>query len=108
MVDFSIAKGDTLPLLTATLNDNAGPIDLTGSTSIKFQMRPPGSSALEVDGAASVVGAPTLGNVSYVWQSTDVDTPGLYLGWFLLMFGGSKTMEAPNPPLVIEVTRGPG
>jgi hypothetical protein len=102
---FSIPKADLLPNLSATLSDADGPINLTGAI-VKFQMRLPGSSTLKVDTSAAVVSA-VAGTVSYTWATGDTDTPGLYLGWFLLTFSG-KTMEAPNPPLVIEVMRGSG
>lgn len=107
MTDFSIPKGDLLPILTATLSDANGAINLTGAT-VKFQMRLPGSSTLKVDAAAAIVGSATLGQVSYTWVGTNTDTRGLYIAWFLITFSGPKTMEAPNPPLVIQVTRGAG
>lgn len=105
MADFSIPQDTLLPILTATLTyDDGTPIDLTGAT-VKFQMRLPGSSTLKVDSAAVVVGAATLGQVSYTWVAADTDTPGLYVAWFSAVFGLS-TLHAPNPSLVIEVTRG--
>lgn len=107
MTDFLIPKGDTLPLLTATLSDANGPINLTVATGVKFQMRLPGASTLKVNANATVVN-PTAGQVSYTWAGADTDTTGLYVGWFLITFPGPKTMEAPNPQLVIEVGRGAG
>jgi hypothetical protein len=107
MVAFQIPKGALLPILTATLTDEVGPINLTGST-VKFQMRLPGSNLLKVDSAAVIVGAATNGQVSYTWQTANVDTIGLYIGWFLVTYSGSGNLYAPEPPMVIEITRGAG
>lgn len=106
MADFEIPKAQLLPILTATLSDANGPIDLTSAT-VHFQMRLPGSSTLKVDAVAVIVGAATNGQVSYTWQVGDTDTPSLYVGWFAITTGG-KSFYAPEPPLVIEVTRGAG
>lgn len=105
-VDFEIPKGRLLPILTATLTDANGAINLTGAT-VRFQMRLPGSSTLKVDAAATVVNA-VAGQVSYAWQGTDTDTPALYVAWFEVTYSGPKPLNAPEPPLVIEVTRGAG
>jgi hypothetical protein len=106
MVDFEIPKGRLVPILTATLSDANGPIDLTG-TSVRFQMRLPGASVFKVDAVATPVDA-VAGQISYAWQGADTDTPGLYVAWFEVTFVGPKPLNAPEPPLVIEVTRGAG
>lgn len=103
MSDFQLPKGALLPLLTATLSDENGAINLTGAT-VKFQMRLPGSSTLKVDANATVVSA-ALGQVSYTWVAADTDTIGIYVGWFLITFA-AKNLYAPEPPMVIAVTRG--
>lgn len=103
MSDFQLPKGALLPLLTATISDENGPINLTGTTA-KFQMRLPGSSTLKVDAAATVV-TPAAGLVSYTWLAADTDTIGIYIGWFLVTFT-AKNLYAPEPPLIIAVTRG--
>lgn len=104
--DFQIPRNTLLPILTATLSDANGVINLTGLT-VKFQMRLPGSSVLKVDSAAALVGGGTGGQVSYTWQDMDTDTAGLYLAWFQVT-SATKTFGAPEPPLIIEVTRGAG
>lgn len=105
MTSFSIPQDTLLPILTATLTDDNGPINLTGAT-VKFQMRLPGSTVLKVDTNAQIVSA-VAGQVAYTWQTNDTNTPGLYIGWFLLSYGAAPLM-APNPQLVIEVGRGAG
>jgi hypothetical protein len=104
--DFQIPKNRLLPLLTATLSDADGPLDLAGATSVRFQMRAPGSSTFKVDAPADIVSEP-LGQVRYTWAGTNTDTVGLYIGWFEVTTGG-KTFAAPEPSMVIEVTRGAG
>jgi hypothetical protein len=109
VADFSIPKGDRVPIVQAVLRDTVGPIDLTTVQSVMFQMRRPGAgNTLKVNGAASVVGAPTNGEVSYNWGATDTDTVGAYVAWFLVTFSGDRTMKAPNPPLSVDVTLGVG
>jgi len=105
VADFQLPKGALLPLLSATLTDDVGPIDLTGAT-VKFQMRLPGSNILKVD-AGAVVTSASNGLVTYTWQAADTNTIGLYVGWFLVTFT-AKDLYAPEPPLVIEITRGAG
>jgi len=107
MPTFSIAKGSVLPSLSVTLSDAVGAINVAGS-SVKFQMRAPGSNVLKVD-ANATVDNPTAGTVHYDWQATDTDTPGLYVGWFHVVYTtGSKPIDIPNPAMTIEVTRGAG
>jgi hypothetical protein len=104
--DFQIPKGRLLPNLTATLSDANGALNLSAASGVRFQMRAPGATVLEVDQPATVVNAAT-GQVSYAWAAGDVDTVGLYVAWFEVTTGG-KAFSAPEPPLVVEVTRGIG
>jgi hypothetical protein len=104
--DFEIPKGRLLPILTATLTDAVGAINLTGAT-VRFQMRAPGATTFKVDAAATVVSA-AAGQVSYSWTGADTDTPGLYVAWFEVTYSGPAPLNAPEPPMVIEVTRGAG
>jgi hypothetical protein len=104
--DFEIPKSRLLPVLTATLSDANGAMNLSAASGVKFQMRLPGSSTLKVDAVAEIVSA-AGGQVRYAWAGTDTDTPGLYLAWFEVTTAG-KAFNAPEPPLVIEVTRGAG
>lgn len=106
MVDFQIPQDRLLPLLTATLSDAAGVLNLSAASEVRFQMRAPGATLLKVDAAAEIVNA-AGGQVRYLWQATDLDTEGLFIGWFEVTTTG-KPFNAPEPPLVIEVTRGAG
>lgn len=105
MADFQIPRNALLPILTATLSDANGVLNLTGAT-VRFQMRVPGTSVLKVDAGATVLN-PTAGTVQYTWIATDTDTIGLYIAWFQCTYA-AKPLYAPEPPMVIEVTRGAG
>jgi hypothetical protein len=104
MTDFQIPRNRLLPLLTATLSDESGVLNLSGASGVKFQMRAPGSNTLKIDAAADIV-TPATGEVRYTWATGNTDTSGLYLGWFEVTTA-TKTFAVPEPPMVIEVTRG--
>jgi hypothetical protein len=101
--DFKIKQGNTAPLLKAVLqrlNDEGeveGPADLTGVDTVTFTMRNKTSLVVQVDeGAADVVGDPTLGEVEYEWQPGDTDIAGNFLGEFDVLYTNGKTETFPN------------
>ena len=67
---FTIKRGDTLPVLSVTLNSPDTAVDLTTAGSVKFLFRL-GTTTLERTGV--VVGAPTLGVVAYTFVDADWD-----------------------------------
>lgn len=78
MADYVIKAGDRLPALEATLQDEDGnPADLTGYTNLqlRWKLRPAGTLQT---GTGSFNTDRTTGRVSYAWQATETDTPGLY------------------------------
>jgi hypothetical protein len=99
--DISLIVGNTNPPVIDsvatydTTTENGTPVDLTGS-SVKFYMRLQTSSDLKVDEDATIVGDPTLGNITYLWTTDDVDTAGAYAGWFTVTFGDSTTQDTPE------------
>ena len=108
MSDFKIKRGDRLPALTATLKDAAGPVDLQGST-VKFFMRGVYSSALEVDGVATIVQVGngsdgSKGKVRYDWALADTDTVGDYFAEFEVTFSDGKKLTFPNGDDYLEVS----
>jgi hypothetical protein len=48
------------------------------------------------EGAADVVGDPTLGEVEYEWQPGDTDIAGNFLGEFDVLYTNGKTETFPN------------
>ncbi len=68
MADFTIAQGDTLPAVAATLNDANGPVNLTGAT-VTFSLTL-GGVAVIADRACTITDAAT-GQVSVAWQPAD-------------------------------------
>jgi hypothetical protein len=83
--------GNRNPSITEDIVDATGAaVDLTGAT-VKFKMRPVGSSTKKVDASATIVSAP-LGQVRYDWTALDVDTAGDYLVWWEVTSGG-KTQD---------------
>lgn len=96
MADFTLAEGDLLPEINATLKDaNDTAIDLTGST-VEFLMSTSSDlDTLIVDGVATIVDE-DAGEVKYTWVSGDTDTPGNYVARFRVTTSTSKKYTFPN------------
>lgn len=91
-------KDTTSPSLSDTITVNGSPADLTGAT-VRFRMRPVGSSTLKVDAAATLVAA--TATVSYDWAAADVDTAGDYLGWWRFTLQNGDVQESAEFPVEI-------
>ena len=95
--DFNIKKGDTIPKLVATLVDeDEVVIDLTNAASVKFLMIDPGTTAVKVNAAATILAPPTDGRVEYPWIGADTDTKGDYDGEFEVTWAGGGKTTFPN------------
>jgi hypothetical protein len=85
--------GQRDPSVSETITIDGEPFDLTSST-VKFMMRPVGSSTLKVDTAAVIEQSgvdPNIvdqGAVRYDWAAIDVDTAGFYVAWWRVTTGG--------------------
>jgi hypothetical protein len=95
MSTFRIKRGDLLPEIEGTCEDDDGPVDLTNATSVRFLMGVNGSSTNKVAAAATFVSKPD-GTVKYTWAGTDTDTVGPYDGEFEVTWPGSKPETFPN------------
>lgn len=97
---FTIKKGDTLPILTATLTTgpDAGsqtPVDLTTQTAVILVMKPVlGGSASRL--TAAVDGTPTNGQVKYTWVALDTGTAGTFNCEWEITFTAGKVQTFPN------------
>lgn len=90
MSSFSIKKGDTLPILAVVLKDGAGsPIDVSTASSKKFRMRKADASAhvLKVNRDCDFTTDGSNGAVQIALTADDTDTPGDYLGEFVIVIG---------------------
>lgn len=79
MSDITLVQGDTAPDVTGALTyDDGTAVDLTDNLGIRFQMRKADDRRYTINGSASVVGDPTLGQVSYRFGANELDNPGDY------------------------------
>ena len=96
-MSFQIKQNDTTPSLRASLlNGNGDAVDLINTT-VKFHMRPIGSSTPSIDAVASVISEP-LGVVQYDWlafEAYDSDVS------FFLILKGSQRVEVYVPFLAV-------
>jgi len=101
---FYIKQNDTSPAIRATLRDGDGDvINLDGAT-VRFHMRPIGSTTVKVDAAGTVI-APAGGIVQYSWSEEDTDTVGAYQAEFEVTYTGGNVETFPNDGYIrVEIT----
>lgn len=93
MADLTMKAGDTWPALVTTLEDSAGPLDLTTATGVTMRMASP---TVSMTNLSCTITDAANGVVSYQWQAGDTDTPGTYKAEFAVSFGGGTIQTAPN------------
>tara|TARA_R110001632_G_scaffold48563_1_gene122372 strand:+ start:1089 stop:1412 length:324 start_codon:yes stop_codon:yes gene_type:complete len=94
-MSFQIKENDTTPSLRAALLNGSGdPVDLINTT-IKFHMRPIGSSAASIDATASII-SQSLGIVQYNWVSGDTSDIGSYQAEFEVTYSDGNVETFPN------------
>lgn len=92
---FNVKQNDTSPTMLATLQDASGDaVNITGA-SVRFHMRPIGSSQIKVDAAAVIVTA-LDGIVRYDWQASDTAVIGSYEAEFEVTFSDASIETFPN------------
>jgi hypothetical protein len=93
MVDFSIRKGDRLPVIEAQLFRGDTPESLTGAT-VELRYRPVNGGTVLVKTAA--ISDAAAGKVKYEWAANDTDTPGVYAAIWRVTFADGRKASYPN------------
>jgi len=94
-MSFQIKENDTTPSLRAALLNGSGdPVDLINTT-VKFHMRPIGSSTASIDATASIISVPN-GIVQYNWVSGDTSNIGSYQAEFEVTYSDGNVETFPN------------
>lgn len=96
MADYALKQNDTYPVLSATLTDQLGPVDLTTADSVKLIMK---SGATTVSGTCVVVTPQTGGNIgkiTYDWTAPDTATIGVYQLEFEVTWNVGDVETYPN------------
>lgn len=88
-------RHDTRRLLVPVLAENGQAIDLTYALQVVFGMRLQGASTLRVLGQMAIVN-PTLGAVSYTWQTNDLAVAGAYQGAMRVTWDDGSLETFPN------------
>lgn len=103
---FYIKQGDRLPIISATLYDDAGvAINLTGST-VDFKWRKRGDADSETNSGACVISDANNGVVEYNWASGDTDVAGTFDAEFQITTSSALKMTVPNwENLTLEIVK---
>ena len=89
----TFTQDDRRTSIADTLTDaNGTVIDLTGHT-VAFRMVDAAAGTVKINSAAATVDAALLGNVSYAWGATDLDTPGTYYYWWIVTRTSDSKVE---------------
>ena len=107
MADFTFKQGDRVPSLNVTLTDINGPVDLTTSTNIQFQMEKKITREKIIDSnMVTIVTPPGVdGIVTYQWQLADTDDWGLFRGLFIVTFPAGDASFPSNGYMEISIQR---
>ena len=101
---FFIKQNDTSPALQVTLKDGTDTVVNLTATSVRFHMRPIGSSTVKIDAPATISSA-TNGIVYYQWATGDTDTIGSFECEFEVTYTGGEIETFPNNQFIdVEIT----
>lgn len=94
--DFVTKRGDLEPPLEATLENADGtPKDLSTASGVDFHMADPDETTAKVDKDATITDG-VNGQVSYSWDSEDVDTTGEFEAEFEVIWSDGDTETFPK------------
>lgn len=103
MIDYKIKQNDLVPSVRSVLRDEAGVIDLSSASALKFFMVNVDTGALKVNGANGIFVDRPNGVVEYTWSGTDTDTVGNYRAEFEVTFPEGKETFPSHTYIYIEV-----
>jgi hypothetical protein len=106
MADVRVVQGDTRPDVKATLTvtTTQQPLDLTGATEVRFQMRQDNDTRYTVNSPAVIVEPYTEGKVRYSWGAHDLRQHGNYLAQWEIHWAEGQ-IQTTTPANTIEVRR---
>lgn len=93
MLNFTLKRGDRLPVIRAVLRDVNGPIDLT-DCDVKFAWRNKATNQMGT-GDAIILNEPA-GEVEYAWAAGDTLLAGTYEAEFEITFPDLRVLTVPN------------
>jgi hypothetical protein len=100
-IDIAVRQGDTAPIITATLLNNAGvAVSLSGAV-VTVSMRHQTSRVLAMDRQLCVIVSAPAGTISYTWTATDTYTAGIYDLEFIVTFASGLVESFPNNSYLI-------
>lgn len=95
MADFNLKQGDLEPAVQISLVDSAGvPVDVTTATSVRFRMGET-LTRVELFSRDATIDDPLLGQLTYVWQTGDTATAGVFYGEFVVEWPGDRPQTYP-------------
>jgi len=95
-VSFTLKQNDREPPYECQLTAGGDILDLTGCT-VEFLMSLTTTPTVpKVQAAATIVGDPTNGTVSYQWGSADTDTIGTYRARWLITYASGHQRTVPS------------
>ncbi len=102
MADLTFVASDDQPSIFGTLAVDGVVLNLTGATSVYFEMRPSIDRRLTIDSLAHIV-TPNLGAVRYDWGTGQLLDPGNYvMRWRVNWSDGSTQHSDPENTILVE------
>jgi hypothetical protein len=101
---FYLTAGDVGPPLDEQLVDQNGtPINLTGATVTFRMVEYFQKTFVAVNSLSAMILDAINGKVRYQWTTGDTATPGLYLAWFVVNWGGGPQHFPQDDSLIIKI-----